>query len=599
METDAGRPVEAGCVWDGGGSAGAAVTAVTEVTAAEEAGAFTRWEYGGLAAMTLAGAVLRMAFAWGRPRLGDEVGTLLNLRMSAGYLLTHFSGWLTMNYFILAEKGVAGLTGSEGWPLEVLPMMGGIAVIPLTAALARRLGGRPLALTAAALTAFNPYLVRFSPVLRAYAPLAALAVWTVERFFRWRERRTWSAGAAAATVALLTLLTHPNGIYVIFGLGALVAIEAFSTLRRTGPDMGALRAYLAGLATFLVPLAGAGWTTWLAYRGVAADVRTFTAQWSAAPPTGLQYVPEVFATYFGHGFPLFVPGGLLLAGVWSATQERKQLLPLVLLAGLSPVLVSLKGVSHFPWAYARFQIYCVPLLLILMAEGIRWLAARGPARVSASALAWAVTVGAVLAWIPPTGELFAGKRENAAYARTAAWLQTQRRPGDVIVIEGNASHLQLIPLLPQEEADAPVKAEDYIKAPAGPAAGGRVLFVAQGDPPLGLPEARRREDFGKLQVLIYDGPATAVCASLRADLARVADGRIDPALSDAYGLLALLDKRQPAAPDAPTAREWRLLARLCRTQTERFRSMPEQMRDHERPAAAAHVRRSEETETQN
>ena len=111
-----------------------------------------------------------------------------------GYLLTHFSGWLTMNYFILAEKGVARLTGTEGWPLECLPLLGGIAAIPLTAGLARRLGGTRLALTAAALAAFNPYLVRFSPVLRAYAPLAALAVLAVDLFFRWREARTWAAG---------------------------------------------------------------------------------------------------------------------------------------------------------------------------------------------------------------------------------------------------------------------------------------------------------------------------------------------------------------------------------------------------------------------
>ena len=141
-----------------------------------EPGGFGRRQLAALALITLAGGVLRIALAWDRPRLGDEVGTLLNLRMDAGYLLTHFSGWLTMNYFILAEKGVARLSGSEGWPLEILPMLGGITTIPLTASLARRLGGGRLALTAAALTAFNPYLVRFSPVLRAYALLAALAV---------------------------------------------------------------------------------------------------------------------------------------------------------------------------------------------------------------------------------------------------------------------------------------------------------------------------------------------------------------------------------------------------------------------------------------
>ncbi len=396
-----------------------------------------------LAWITLAGAALRIALAWGRPRLGDEVGTLLSLRMDVGYLLTHFSGWLTMNYFILAEKGVARLGGSEGWPLEILPMLGGIATIPLTASLARRLGGGRLALTAAALTAFNPYLVRFSPVLRAYAPLAALAVWAVDLFFRWRERRTWRAGLAAAGVILGLLLMHPNGIYVVMGLGVLMAAEASGRLRRA-ENRDARLAYLAGLRTLLVPLAGAGLATWLAYRGLTAEVQNFSVKWSAPPPTSLEYVPGVFATYFGSGFLLFVPGGLLVAGVWSATQARKNLLPLCVLVGLSPVFVSLKGVSHFPWAYARFQIYCVPLMLILMAEGIGWLTARA----RHPAAAWALTAVTVLCWLPPLADLFAGKRENAAYARTAAYLLAQRRPGDLIVIEG-ASFLQMIPLLPQ------------------------------------------------------------------------------------------------------------------------------------------------------
>ena len=64
--------------------------------------------------------------------------------MDAGYLLTHFSGWLTMNYFILAEKGVAWLTGSEGWPLEILPLVGGVGDDPADG-LACAASGRPSA----------------------------------------------------------------------------------------------------------------------------------------------------------------------------------------------------------------------------------------------------------------------------------------------------------------------------------------------------------------------------------------------------------------------------------------------------------------------
>ena len=535
-------------------------------------GSFTRRDRAALAAITLAGAALRIAYAWGRPRLGDEIGTLINLHQSAGYLLTHFSGWLTMNYFILAEKGVAALTGSEGWPLELLPLLGGIATIPLTASLARRLGGVTLALIAGTLVAFNPYLVSFSPVLRAYAPLAALAVWAVDRFFHWRERRTWGAGSWAAVAVLLMLLAHPNGVYVAAGLGVLTGAEAAALWQPRSGD--ARRAYLSGLATLAAPMAGAGLATWLAYRQLGPDVRIFTAKWSAAPPTSMDYLPEMFAAFFGSGFPLFVPAGLLLAGGWSATQTRQPLLALCVLAGLSPVFVSLKGVSHFPWAYTRFQIYCVPLLLIVMAEGIRWLSAwagRGFPRRAGAAL----TAVALLAWLPPTQDLFARKHADAAYAGTAAYLRARQRPGDLVVVASTGIQLPLTPLLPTGPG-GPVGAAEFVKNPDGLGEGGRVWFVAASDPPLGAPEARHV--CGKLQVVTYAGPAAAACAGMRADFLRVATGRTDANLGSYYGLLALLDKGQPAAPGATTAREWRLLARLCRTQTGRFRSLPVQLR---------------------
>ena len=116
--------------------------------------------------------------------------------------------------------------------------------------------------------------------------------------------------------------------------------------------------------------------------------------------------------------------------------------------------------------------------------------------------------------------------------------------------------------------------------------GQRVFFVAPGSPLLGSPETRH--PLGKLQVQIYAGPTDAVLANLRTDLANASGGRVDPTLSDHYQLLSLLDKDRPATPGTPSIREWRLLARLCRTQTARFRSMPEQMRDHENAAGKGH-----------
>src|SRR4029453_8402931 len=127
-----------------------------------------------LGAICLCTLALLAALQHGRVFLGDEIGTLKCLKESPTYILTHFSTWLSMNYFILVEKGVAWLCGVADWRLTLLPMAATVAIIPLTASLALKLtGSTRTALIAAGLAAFNPYLVAWGPVIRAYSLLVA------------------------------------------------------------------------------------------------------------------------------------------------------------------------------------------------------------------------------------------------------------------------------------------------------------------------------------------------------------------------------------------------------------------------------------------
>src|SRR6266481_2357466 len=113
-----------------------------------------------LGVICLCSSILFVALQHGRVFLGDEIGTLRYLKQTPTYILTHFRPWLTMNYFILCEKGVASLCGATDWRLTLLPIGAAIAVIPLTASLALKLtGSTRTALLAASLAAFNPYLV--------------------------------------------------------------------------------------------------------------------------------------------------------------------------------------------------------------------------------------------------------------------------------------------------------------------------------------------------------------------------------------------------------------------------------------------------------
>ena len=179
-----------------------------------------------LGAICLCVLVLLAALQHGRVFLGDEIGTLKYLNESPGYILTHFAHMLSMNYFILVEKGVAWLCGAADWRLTLLPMAAAVAIIPLTASLALKFtGSTRTALIAASLAAFNPYLIDWGPAIRAYSLLVALSLLAINEFFHWYRRRDWWSGVRCAAVVLLLLLAHLNGVYTVAFLVLLLAAE--------------------------------------------------------------------------------------------------------------------------------------------------------------------------------------------------------------------------------------------------------------------------------------------------------------------------------------------------------------------------------------
>jgi len=174
----------------------------------------SRKERVALGAICLCTLALLAALQYGRVFLGDEIGTLKYLKKSPTYILTHFATHLSMNYFILVEKGVAWLCGGADWQLTLLPMAAAIAIIPLTASLALKFtGSTRTALIAASLAAFNPYLVAAGPAIRAYSLLVAFSLLAINEFFHWYQQRDWWNGVRCAAVVLLLLLAHLNGVY--------------------------------------------------------------------------------------------------------------------------------------------------------------------------------------------------------------------------------------------------------------------------------------------------------------------------------------------------------------------------------------------------
>ena len=515
----------------------------------------SRRERFALAAITILALLIRAWLQHDRLFWGDEIGTLNYIKTSPGYLLSHFTSHLTMNYFILAEKWIAWLFGATDWRLTLLPLAGAVATIPLTASVALKFtGSTRTALIAGALTAFNPFLIYWGPQIRSYSLLVAFSLLSINEFFHWYQQRDWWSGGRCAAAVLLLLLAHINGIYTAAFLILLLAIEIVSKGWFAG------RKFLWEAKTLWIPLAATAAVIAVAYWRLLPDIAKVAQQWGTAPPpTSMGYLPELLSLYTGAGYLAFVVAPLLLAGVWSGTQAQRPLLLLCLAIILGPVLMSLQGVSVYP-NESRYLIFSLPLLLILLAEGIDWLARHVRMRRGAAVIAWGLATLIVLCWTLAVREYFAVGKRHLVYVRVAKFLHAELQKGDVIVARwGDGFTLsQFFPnaktgiLMPDKYL---TKVASYLDTPTA----SRVFYVTS---PGGLKGRKAQiQDFGQLEVAIYSGDTRrALLQEWQADLLLRTAGRVAAPLRNDNQLLALMEERLPSgqSPD-----HWRCLAERC------------------------------------
>jgi hypothetical protein len=511
---------------------------------------------------------LLAALQHGRVFLGDEIGTLRYLKESPSYILTHFGTWLSMNYFILVEKGVAWLCGAADWRLTLLPITAAVAIIPLTASLALKFtGSARTALIAASLVAFNPYLLYWGPAIRAYSLLVALSLLTINEFFHWYHQRDWWSGVRCAAVVLLLLLAHLNGVYTVAFLVLLLASETIFAGWSEG------RSFFWESRTLWIPLGGVAIIVVIAYWRLLPDIAKVNKEWGTdTPPTSMAYIPQVFTAFMGLGYVALLSLLLLLAGCWSAIREKRGLLPLCVAIVLAPILMSLQGVSVDTAAYARYLICSLPLLLILMAEGIDWLARSVWQRRTAIA-AWGLAALIVVCWTPLVQAQFLAKT-RWPYARIAKFLDTQIKTNDVIVA-GWSIGFTLSQFFPEDRIMLPDKYVSKVANELDAPLKGRVFYVT--GPAILAGRTASVRQFGRAEVTIYRGKtARALLEEWREDLLHRTAGRVYAPFQNDYQLLALLEERLPSGQSAD---HWRSLAERCRAESPAARGVPRHLEE--------------------
>jgi hypothetical protein len=522
------------------------------------------------------------------------------LKESPSFILTHFTTHLTMNYFILAEKGLAWLCGAADWRLTLLPMAAAIAVIPLTASLALKLtASTRTALVASSLAAFNPYLIMLGPTIRVYSVLAAFSLLAINEFFHWIQRPGWWSGVRCAVAVLFLLLAHSNGVYVVAFLVLLLIVQS----------LFGIRSFFWESRTLLIPLGIMAILLGLAYWRLLPDMARANKEWGGGytPLTSMGYstgyIPQVFTMYMGNSYAAFLSVLLLAVGCWSAVRSKQ---PLLLLCGaiiVGPILMSLQGVEVDAGAFARYQIFSLPLLLILIAEGVDWIATHIRVRWAAIA-AWGFTVLIVACWTPCIHAQFL-HQTRWPYAEVARFLHGQMQKNDVIVTGWNIGftlsqffdHPEDRILLPNKyvskvsnKLDAPapgtvfyVTGRTRLLPPFTPAEAAemnrrfprdQIVIGPSDDSGPGTLRGReaRIQDFGQVEVTVYHGDtARALLQEWHEDLLRRTAGRIYPSFQGDYQLLALLEEQLSSGESAA---HWRSLAERCRAEDPVMRDIP-------------------------
>jgi hypothetical protein len=273
--------------------------------------------------------------------------------------------------FLLTEKAVVTMFGSSEQALRLFPLICGLASVWLCWAVARRVLTNVPAVVAVALFSLNVAAIEFSARVKPYAcdvAAALLILWLVTKVLEPSSSRRvalWTGLAGAATVLFSFTATFVLGAAAITGV--IASVTADVTRRRTLWLASML--WLAGAASAVLigrllisPIDSAYmrffWSPgfmplppktteealWLWYRFI--KIFRWTGNYQAA----VGWV------------------GLAAIGVWSLLRRARRNTGILLIAPLLLIVVA-AATRQYPFTLGRVDLFLLPMLLMLVAEG--------------------------------------------------------------------------------------------------------------------------------------------------------------------------------------------------------------------------------------
>ena len=275
---------------------------------------------------------------------------------------------------LVVWRGLYTLLPDPEWSLQLLPFVCGIAGIPLMALVVRELTrDNGLAVLAAAVTALNPLLARYSVFVHQYAvefTMTALFLLAATRLYSGRtsdlDPRRFVGVAFAAGLAPLFSVTS---VFISFPLVNLAAAYAIRNWFRDGRRM---RATLFGAAVYDAMVFAA--YLFLRNRSSPAMRAEFVDHFMPIESVGQALV--FLADNGRHLAELSLPGwgtvwmpvfGLGLA--WLLSRRATRFLGLVILGFYSARIVA-SALWVYPLGYDRVEIFTFPVAICLFAASV-------------------------------------------------------------------------------------------------------------------------------------------------------------------------------------------------------------------------------------
>ena len=334
----------------------------------------------GLAALTLLALALRLVNIGAQSLWEDEAASVDYARHPVWELATRSLDPGNPPLYYLMLKGWMALWGTSDLALRSLSVLCGVLCIPALFALARRLSGRPaVALGAAFLLAIAPRHVFFSQEIRAYVPIALLAIVSTHVLLAALRTGGWWRWSLYVLLAACAPYLHFQGFLLLLAQGVAggAYLLAARAPRRAWAAWAVAQAALAGLALpafflFFVPgfLTPHGYNYWqgkVTLSGVAEALTLFTiSEYWIAAPHWLGWDTTIFAA-------VVVIVGTLgpLALLWRGRGQyhRAALLVVALTAYVGPVVFILACLTRTVWQ-AKYLIVFQPLYLAVLAAGL-------------------------------------------------------------------------------------------------------------------------------------------------------------------------------------------------------------------------------------